>query len=92
MTSTNDKQFVHKKILLACAIALSLSTFCPYLKHTKSFNAIFSLYGFKETKGNIHVTKSRSQYTRFTSHINKTHTNIMHCHILYIVTNTSTIL
>jgi hypothetical protein len=47
----------------------------------------FFVVGLKETKGNVQVTKSHSQYTGFTSHINIAHRYSTQLHILHIFTN-----
>lgn len=63
------------------------------LPHTgEELQGHFSVAGLKETKRNIHVNGSRSQYTNFTSHNHITHRNSMQLYICHIFTNTSTIL
>ena len=90
MTSTNVKQVTLNKFCLHAPFCTLSRNVLPLPQTREELQGHFFVAGLKETKGNVHVTKSRSQYTDFTSHINITHRNSMQFHNLLIFTNTST--
>ena len=63
-------------------------SYSPYLlplpQSHEELQGHFFVVGLKETKGNVHITKSHSQYTGFTSHIDITHTRIAHSYTSFI--------
>jgi hypothetical protein len=81
MTSINGKQFIPNKIYPSSPLPLNLTSPCPYLRHTESLKAMFSLLGWKK----------RNAISMSTDHVHNTlvalHTSIQYTHMIYSYTS-----